>query len=85
MGFRNSVRLAECALGSEGSARNEHVRDRCGRQIGIDKRIAAAVSEVWDLRTLTFSCGVALLTFARIARIELGQKALDEPDKGPGP
>ncbi len=85
MGFRNSVRLAERALGSEGSARNEHLRDRCGRQISIDKRIAAAVSEVWDLRTLTFSCVVALLTLARIARIELGQKALDEPDKGPGP
>ena len=85
MGFRNSVRLAERALGSEGSARNEHLRDRCGRQISIDKRIAAAVSEVWELRILTFSCGVALLTFSRIAWIELGQKTLDEPDKGPGP
>jgi hypothetical protein len=85
MGFRNSVRPAEYALGSEGSARNEHLRDWCGRQIGIAKSIAAAVSEVRHLRTRIFSCEVALLTFARIARIELGQKALDEPDKDLGP
>jgi hypothetical protein len=57
MGFRNSVRPAKCALGSEGSSRDEHLPDWCGRQIGIDKSIAAAVSEVRDLRTRVFPAG----------------------------